>query len=846
MKRHNVNVWLGIVILLFAQSAALAESCTIAAASGSATVDGRALLWKNRDRSDAHNQEVRYFNDGAHGGYITIVTTGSGEATTAYAGVNDEGFAIVNSDAPDLNNGSPQNDGPFMKQALMECGSVADFESLLIATSGNRGHIWSNFGVIDSSGAAAIFETDDWDYVRYDADSSGGFVVRTNFSFWGGGTPGSRYDRAYFLISDAANTFQLDYSYIVQVVSKDIGGPSTMPCGEWPTTDPAISRYRTRSAAVVHGVLPAEDARLTTYWCILGEPSCGVYVPLWSYAGTPPYEMSTPGDPAPMCAEIQEKELYCYQNLTEDETINTNALVGDDGTSGIHGYSFPIEDETFDDTDAILAEWRAIFPLASEMAQFESERASRTYTFFDNEIAPDDVGRPNRDIAISGTQSGSYLDTWVSDNVYESIEERQSTGNPRKRYSYLEHKWNIFVEAGNQVTFYVEAHHTDNLEGDDFIFAYSADDINYTDMLVVTKTTDDDECQVYAMPPSVSGNVYVRVQDTDQSKGNNVLDAIFIDYIFVESSTIPDTTPPVISNVASSGVTSSSAVITWDTDEYSNSVVRYDTDGGPDYDFVSSNADLVLSHDITLTGLSPSTQYYYIVESTDASNNTAASAEHSFTTGAGGNELHVFNIGMTLRQNGPFTRGITEVTIVDADDIPVAEATIEGHWSGLANDTDQFTTESNGVGSCDSDKIKYAAGWFVFTIDNVFKDGWTYNPAANVETTDSISVGGGGPQTAGIENLPATFALNKNHPNPFSARTVIRYALPVAAGAKMIIYDVCGRVVRVLVDTKQEAGYYEASWDGRDERNREVTSGVYFVKLMAGDNSATEKVLLMK
>ncbi|MCK4251845.1 T9SS type A sorting domain-containing protein [candidate division WOR-3 bacterium] len=846
MKRYSICVWVAIVILLLAQSSTLAESCTIGAVSGSATIDGRPLLLKNRDRSDAHNQEVRYFNDGIHGGYITIITTGSGETTTAYAGVNDEGFAIVNSDAPDLITGSPQNDGPFMKQALMECGSVAEFETLLIESSGTRGHIWSNFGVIDGFGDAAIFETNDWDYVRYDADSSGGFIVRTNFSIWGGGTGGSRYARANLLISDAIDSSQLDYRYMVQIVSKDIGGPPYMPCGEWPTTDSAISRYKTRSSAVIHGALSTEDTRLSTYWCILGEPSCGVSVPLWSYGGMTPSEMSFPGEPAPMCVEIQEKELYCYQDLNDDVTINTNSLVGDDGNSGIHGYSFPIEDETFDDTEAKLAEWRISFPSASEIAQFESERVSRTYIYFDNEIAPGDGGKPNRDIDISGTRSGSYLDTWVSDNVYESIEERESTGKPKNRHSYLEHKWNIFVEAGNQITFYLEAYHTDNLEGDDFIFAFSTDDTDYTDMFIVTKTIDDDVCQSFPLPPSVGGDVYIRVQDTDQTKGNRVLDAIFIDYMFIESSIIPDTTPPVISNVTSSAITSSSAAITWDTDEYSNSVVRYDTNGGPDYDFVDSSAGMVMNHSVFLSGLSPSTQYYYIVESTDVSDNTATSVEHSFTTEAGGNELHVFDINMSLRYNGPFTRGVAEVTIVGADDSPVAEATVDGHWSGLANDTDQFTTDSNGIGSCDSDKLKDAAGWFIFTVDSVFKDDWTYNPVANVETIDSISVGGGGPQTAGLESLPHTFALNKNHPNPFSSETAIRYALPISTGAKLVIYDVSGRLVKVLVDGRIEAGYYEVSWDGRDESKRDVTSGVYFLKFKAGDYSATEKLILMR
>lgn len=842
MKRHSISVWVAIVILFLVMSSAPGESCTVGVASGLVTMDGRPLLWKNRDIAD-HNQEVSYFNDGSHGGYITVVTTGSGETTTAYVGVNDEGFAIMNSDAPDLYTGSPQNDGPFMKQALMECGSVADFETLLIATSGNRGHIWSNFGVIDRFGDAAIFETNDFDYLRYDADSEGGFIVRTNFSFWGGGSGGGRYDRANLLFSNAIDSLNLDHRYMIQMVSKDIGGPPYMPCGEWPTTDPAISRYKTRSSVVVHGVLSTEDPRLSTFWCILGEPSCGVSVPLWSYGGTPPSEISSPGEPAPMCVEIQEKELYCYDNLDDDITINTNALVGDDGNSGVQGYSFPIEDEAFDDTEVKLAEWRYIFPSASEIAQFESERVSRTYTYFDNQVAPGDEGKPNRDIDVSGTRSGSYIDAFVSDNIYESIEEKESKGKPKDRYSYLEHKWNIFVEAGNQITFYLEAYHTDNPEEDDFVFAYSTDDTNYTDMLIVTKTADDGMCQSFPLPPSVSGEVYIRVKDTDQTPRNRVLDAILVDYMFIESSTVPDSTPPVISNVTSSGITSSSATITWDTDEYSNSVVRYGTDGGPDYDYVASSADMVVNHSVLLSGLSPSTMYYHIVESTDASNNTATSAEYSFTTTAGGNELHVSNIGMSLRYNGPFTRGVAEVTVVGADGSPIATTTVSGHWSGLTNDTDQFTTNSDGVGSCDSDKLKNSTGWFIFAVDSVFKDGWVYNPAANVETIDSIYVG---PKTAGQGSLPNAFTLYENHPNPFSSETAVRYSLPISTEAKLVIYDASGRVVKVLVDSEVEAGYYKAIWDGRDEGGKEVTSGIYFYRIQAGNYTSTKKMILIR
>jgi len=93
----------------------------------------------------------------------------------------------------------------------------------------------------------------------------------------------------------------------------------------------------------------------------------------------------------------------------------------------------------------------------------------------------------------------------------------------------------------------------------------------------------------------------------------------------------PDTTPPVISGVTASNLTSTGAVITWSTNEAATSQVDY----GPTASYGTSsalNGTLVTSHSVTLSGLTAATTYHYRVKSSDAANNLAASGDLTFTT----------------------------------------------------------------------------------------------------------------------------------------------------------------------------------------------------------------------
>ena len=95
--------------------------------------------------------------------------------------------------------------------------------------------------------------------------------------------------------------------------------------------------------------------------------------------------------------------------------------------------------------------------------------------------------------------------------------------------------------------------------------------------------------------------------------------------------------------------------------------------------------------------------------------------------------------------------------------------------------------------------------------------------------------------------VPLRSGLGQNVPNPFNPKTSIAYEIPVGGCRVAIdILDVSGRVVRHLVNEFQEEGRREIVWDGRDNEGHELSSGVYFYKLVTPESEATRKMLLLK
>jgi hypothetical protein len=141
--------------------------------------------------------------------------------------------------------------------------------------------------------------------------------------------------------------------------------------------------------------------------------------------------------------------------------------------------------------------------------------------------------RANGSIAVAGKVTGTHTATFANDGAYHAITEKVSGGNSSTRYSFLEHKWTFSVPAGATKSFHIEGHHTSSPDGDDFVFAYSTDGVNYTNLLTVIKTADDLNYQQASLPAGVTGTVYIRVRDTKQSPGSTFKDTVRVDDMYI-------------------------------------------------------------------------------------------------------------------------------------------------------------------------------------------------------------------------------------------------------------------------------------------------------------------------
>lgn len=96
------------------------------------------------------------------------------------------------------------------------------------------------------------------------------------------------------------------------------------------------------------------------------------------------------------------------------------------------------------------------------------------------------------------------------------------------------------------------------------------------------------------------------------------------------------------------------------------------------------------------------------------------------------------------------------------------------------------------------------------------------------------------------DQIPDNIILYHNFPNPFNPSTTISFKISRKSKVFLEIFDIFGKKIKTLVDDEIDSGIYQFTWNGTDDLNNQVASGIYFYRLIVGKNSQTKKMILIR
>lgn len=316
MKSLNRFVLVLVCMLLGLSFRSLA--CTSMLVSAKASGTGRPLMWKHRDTGTEHNFIDKVQARDGKMGYVALFNGGDANLREAWMGMNDAGFAIMNTASYNL---APDTarlkdlEGILMSAALVSCRTVEDFETVLKSLKRPIG-IQANFGVMDALGNLAYFEANDHTYTRFDVDDTEeGYLIRTNYSESGAKGGGYGYIRELNLRNILADemaqgtlrpesfTEKASRSFYHAVFNKDFAVDSTQ---EWVVDQDFIPREISSASIVIEGVNPGENISDMIMWTVLGYPPCSFMVPVTLKAIPENLRPTAKGYRSPFCNSILE------------------------------------------------------------------------------------------------------------------------------------------------------------------------------------------------------------------------------------------------------------------------------------------------------------------------------------------------------------------------------------------------------------------------------------------------------------------------------------------------------------------------------------------------------------
>ncbi len=370
-----------LVVALLSLNGFEARACTSAIITGKATADGKPLMWKHRDTSAEQNRLV--YSDAGVYSYIGLVNSNDSCNNEVWAGTNSAGFCIMNTASYNIRDKEDEtaardSEGIVMRMALERCGSLSDFEQFL-DTLTRPMKVEANFAVIDAHGGAAYYETNNFGYLKADANdpmqAPHGYLIRTNFSYSGFMDEGLgyiRHETAHYLFSRQRDRSLFTPEWIFAAASRsyyhsllgtdlkdyDFSAPGVTG---YAIDQDYISRFSSSASVVFQGVEEGEPAEHTTMWTALGFPPCSVAVPAWVKGGNALPSMLLKGEEnenAPLCEKVValKRRVYPITRGSGQRYFNWAALYNPDN-NGIMQRLAPVEEELFERSRSAMKQW---------------------------------------------------------------------------------------------------------------------------------------------------------------------------------------------------------------------------------------------------------------------------------------------------------------------------------------------------------------------------------------------------------------------------------------------------------------------------------------------------------
>ncbi len=396
-----------LLVLLMGYSYSVA--CTSAVISAKATLDGRPILWKNRDTSDDKNKLM--YVKGSSYAFIGVANNDDPEGSAIFMGSNEAGFSILNTLSynlypPTASASSDKREtllrlqegaADLIRNALGTCATLEDFEELLK----NAGAQASNFGVIDRAGGAAYYEVSTAGHTKFDVNDHKtaplGYLIRTNFAQSADLEEGMGFIRygtieELFLTRFAKEKFTVEF--ILQHAVRNLNNAltrmdiskMTLPRDLSDTTyipsRDSVARYSTASAVVMQGVAPGEDPSLTTIWTVLGMPLVTLVTPVWVAGGDglPRVVVSQNGLVPPINQVSLNLKEICFPFTLGHGTdyLQLSSVMNEKGT-GLYQLLMPKEKMIIQAATAYLKGWRS--------TGFDKTEVLTFYTLLDAYVA---------------------------------------------------------------------------------------------------------------------------------------------------------------------------------------------------------------------------------------------------------------------------------------------------------------------------------------------------------------------------------------------------------------------------------------------------------------------------